>query len=337
VEIPVEEGVLRPLLGPGDANLHYLQRVLASRITARREKILVRGTPVDNTHAVEVLTELIARTRRKGTLTPNDIDSIVRLAGSDVKVEEREPEEGGFVFRSAERTFGPRTRGQAAYCRAMLESDVTFGIGPAGTGKTFLAVMVAMSQFLAGKYDRIILTRPVVEAGESLGYLPGDINEKVDPYFRPLYDALMKLLPAERLRKFFDRNVIEIAPLAYMRGRTLDQAFVILDEAQNTSVLQMKMFLTRLGESAKAVVTGDLTQIDIQPRTASGLMSIHDILHGLDGVRFCFFDETDVVRHPLVARIIGAYSDYEQRQTEQNGQAAEDTPLNEKNGEAAAG
>lgn len=177
-----------------------------------------------------------------------------------------------------------------------------------------MAVVVAVSDFLSGKYDRIILTRPVVEAGENLGFLPGDVQEKVDPYFRPLYDALMKLLPAERLRKFFDRSAIEIAPLAYMRGRTLDDAFVILDEAQNTTTAQMKMFLTRLGENAKAVITGDLTQIDLQPKTSSGLLSIPEILKDVEGVRFVYFDQSDVVRHPLVARIIGAYEDYQERQ-----------------------
>ena len=319
VEIPVEEGILRPLLGPGDANLHYLQRSLNSRITVRREKILVRGSQADNNRAVEILSEMIARTRRKGSLSPADIDSLLRSAGTEVRVEEPERAAGAYSFRAGDRTFSPRSRGQEEYCRAILESDITFGIGPAGTGKTFLAVLVGMSQFLAGKYDRIILTRPVVEAGENLGFLPGDINEKVDPYFRPLYDALMKLVPADRLRKFFDRNAVEVAPLAYMRGRTLENAFVILDEAQNTTRLQMKMFLTRLGENAKAVVTGDITQIDLQPATASGLVSIHDILKDVNGVRFVYFGQDDVVRHPLVARIIGAYEEFHTRQQEQNG------------------
>ncbi len=314
VEIPVEEGVLRPLLGPGDANLHYVQRFLGSRITARREKILIRGSQVDNTQAVGVLTEMIGRTRRKGTMSPMDIDTILRFQGSAVQLEPPTDDDGACSFRAGDRTFGPRSRGQEAYCRTIQNYDITFGIGPAGTGKTFLAVLVAVSQFLAGKYDKIILTRPVVEAGENLGFLPGDINEKVDPYFRPLYDALMKLLPAERLRKFFDRSAIEIAPLAFMRGRTLENAFVILDEAQNTTTLQMKMFLTRLGENSQAVVTGDMTQIDLTPRSASGLLSIHEILRDIEGVRFVYFDQGDVVRHPLVAKIIGAYEDYNNRQ-----------------------
>lgn len=316
VEIPVEEGVLRPLLGPGDANLHYLQRFLASKITARREKILVRGAPQDNNHAVSVLNDLISRTRRKGALTTGDVDLLLRANGSEVMESAPEPARGGIIYRAGDRTYGPRTAGQEAYCKAILANDITFAIGPAGTGKTFLAVMIAVSQFLAGKYDRIILTRPVVEAGENLGFLPGDINEKVDPYFRPLYDALMKLLPADRLRRFFDRSAIEIAPLAFMRGRTLENAFVILDEAQNTTTMQMKMFLTRLGDNAKAVVTGDLTQIDLQPRESSGLLSIADILGNIDGLRFIYFNQSDVVRHPLVARIIGAYEDFHNRRPE---------------------
>ena len=316
--------MLRPLLGPGDANLHYLQRNLESKVTARREKILVRGAQAENLRAVDVIMEMIGVTRRKGAITPVDIDTILRLAGSEVREPTPPAENGNVVFRTGERAFGPRTRGQEIYFRAMQNHDITFGIGPAGTGKTFMAVVVAVSAFLSGKYDRIILTRPVVEAGENLGFLPGDVQEKVDPYFRPLYDALMKLLPAERLRKFFDRSAIEIAPLAFMRGRTLDNAFVILDEAQNTTMLQMKMFLTRLGENSKAVVTGDLTQIDLQPKSSSGLLSIQEILKDVDGVRFVYFDQTDVVRHPLVARIIGAYEDFHGRQ--QDDTAAEAQP-----------
>lgn len=313
------------MLGPADANLHYLQRNLESKITARREKILVRGAQAENLRAVEVIMEMIGVTRRKGTIGPGDIDTILRLAGTEVREPASPRDNGNIVFRTGDRTIGPRTHGQEVYYRAMQNHDITFGIGPAGTGKTFMAVVVAVSDFLSGKYDRIILTRPVVEAGENLGFLPGDVQEKVDPYFRPLYDALMKLLPAERLRKFFDRSAIEIAPLAYMRGRTLDDAFVILDEAQNTTTAQMKMFLTRLGENAKAVITGDLTQIDLQPKTSSGLLSIPEILKDVEGVRFVYFDQSDVVRHPLVARIIGAYEDYhERRQPEET--AAKDIP-----------
>jgi phosphate starvation-inducible protein PhoH and related proteins len=310
----VEEGVLRPLLGPGETHLNYLQRFLGTKITARREKILLRGTQPENNRAVEVLTEMIGVTRRKGTISTDDIDTIVRLSGRQPS-EPHKPEASnhGVILRAGERTIGPRTRGQDQYQRAILKHDITFGIGPAGTGKTFIAVAVAVSQFLAGKYERITLVRPVVEAGESLGFLPGDIREKVDPYFRPLYDALMVMLPVDRLRKFLDRSIIEIAPLAYMRGRTLDNCFVILDEAQNTTFPQMKMFLTRLGENSKAVITGDLTQVDLQYRRDSGLISIQHILSNIDGVKFIYLDDTDVVRHPLVARIITAYDEYHNR------------------------
>ena len=283
---------------------------------------MVRGLQPDNLRAVEVIMEMIGVTRRKGTISPSDIDTILRLAGTELQETTPPKENGNVVFRTGDRGFGPRTHGQEVYYQAMQSSDITFGIGPAGTGKTFMAVVVAVSAFLSGRFDRIILTRPVVEAGENLGFLPGDVQEKVDPYFRPLYDALMKLLPAERLRKFFDRSAIEIAPLAYMRGRTLDNAFVILDEAQNTTMLQMKMFLTRLGENSKAVITGDLTQIDIQPKSTSGLLSIQEILRGVDGVRFVYFDQSDVVRHPLVARIIGAYEEYHDRQQPDDSRAA---------------
>ena len=285
----------------------------------------MRGSRPDNAHALEIIREMIERTRRKGMLTTADVDMIFRLNGTEApRVTETPLPSGALAFRTGDKTFGPRTGGQEAYCRAILNHDLTFGIGPAGTGKTFLAVLVAVSQFLAGKYDRIILTRPVVEAGENLGFLPGDINEKVDPYFRPLYDSLMKLLPSDRLRKFFDRSVIEIAPLAFMRGRTLEHAFVILDEAQNTTTLQMKMFLTRLGDNARAVVTGDVTQIDLQPPSSSGLLSIPEILGGLEGVEFVYFNESDVVRHPLVARIIGAYEDYHTRQKDNDAAAETD-------------
>jgi phosphate starvation-inducible PhoH-like protein len=314
VEIAVEEGVLRPLLGPGDTNLHYLQRFLGSKITARREKVLLRGTQPENNLAVEVLTEMIGVTRRRGVLTTDDIDTIVRLSGNNSHDTAEEVPPKTSILRAGDRIIGPRTHGQEMYYRAILKHDITFGIGPAGTGKTFIAVAVAVSQFLAGKYDRITLVRPVVEAGESLGFLPGDIREKVDPYFRPLYDALMVMLPVDRLRKFLDRSIIEIAPLAYMRGRTLDNCFVILDEAQNTTFPQMKMFLTRLGENSRSVITGDLTQVDLQHRRDSGLISIQHILTGIEGVKFVYLNESDVVRHPLVARIITAYEEYHSRQ-----------------------
>jgi phosphate starvation-inducible PhoH-like protein len=314
-------------LGPGDNHLHYLQRQFATKITARREKILLRGAPAENVRAVEAIMELVNLTRRKGAISIADIDTVLRTAGTAMRssaATDVEPPQ--VIVRSGERAFGPRTAGQEAYYRAILTNHITFGIGPAGTGKTFIAVAVAVAQFLAGKYDRIILCRPVVEAGESLGFLPGDIQEKVDPYFRPLYDALMKMIPPDRLRKFFDRSAIEIAPLAYMRGRTLDHAFVILDEAQNTNALQMKMFLTRLGEYSKAVITGDLTQIDLPRKIESGLISIPHILRNIDGIAFRYFDENDVVRHPLVKQIILAYEAHSNQPVENSAPTSAPAP-----------
>lgn len=317
VEIPIEEGILRPLLGPGDANLHYLQKQVETRITARREKILLRGPQGENERVVDLLRELVGVTQRKGTLSPVDIDTVLRLQGRHTVSKETHSGGGSVILKVHDRTIRARTRGQEAYLKAILKHDITFAVGPAGTGKTFIAVAVAVSEFQAGRYDRIILVRPVVEAGENLGFLPGDIREKVDPYFRPLYDALFRMMPSDRIRKLMDRSVIEIAPLAFMRGRTLDHAFVILDEAQNTTIGQMKMFLTRLGNQSKAVITGDTTQIDLPLRTDSGMVSINEILGNVDGLSFVELNRNDVVRHPLVARIIDAYEEFHQRQNNQ--------------------
>ncbi len=315
LEIPVEEGVLQPLLGVGDSHLHYLQRFSGSKITARREKIVLRGTPQENSRASETLLEMITLVRRKGSISTSDIDTIAKLAGLRA-LEPLQSEEGikSIILRTGDRVIGTRSSGQEDYFQAIQKHDITFSIGPAGTGKTYIAVAAAVGAFLEGAFDRITLVRPVVEAGENLGFLPGDIREKVDPYFRPLYDALMEMIPIERLKKFLDRSIIEIAPLAYMRGRTLNHTFVILDEAQNTTGAQMKMFLTRLGNHSKAVVTGDLTQIDLPDRRQCGLMLIQHILKGIEGVEFVYLDENDVVRHQLVKDIIRAYDEYQSRQ-----------------------
>jgi phosphate starvation-inducible PhoH-like protein len=311
LEIPVEEGVLQPLLGAGDSHLHYLQRFSDAKITARRDKIVLRGTPQENSRTSETLVEMITLVRRKGSITTGDIDTIVRLSGLR-PIEPLLEAEGikSIILRAGERIIGTRSAGQEAYFQAIQSHDITFSIGPAGTGKTYIAVAAAVAAFLQGTYDRITLVRPVVEAGENLGFLPGDIREKVDPYFRPLYDALMEMIPIERLKKFLDRSIIEVAPLAYMRGRTLNHTFVILDEAQNTTGAQMKMFLTRMGNHSKAVVTGDVTQIDLPDRRQCGLMLIQDILKGIEGVKFVYLDDRDVVRHQLVKDIIRAYDEY---------------------------
>jgi len=280
---------------------------------------VLRGSPQENSRTSETLLEMITLVRRKGTISTRDIDTIVNLSG--LRPIKPSPDEEGIesiVIRTGDRVIGTRSAGQEAYYRAIQEHDITFSVGPAGTGKTYLAVATAVAAFLRGAYDRITLVRPVVEAGENLGFLPGDIREKVDPYFRPLYDALMEMIPVDRLRKFLDRTLIEVAPLAYMRGRTLNHTFVILDEAQNTTGAQMKMFLTRLGEHSKAVVTGDLTQIDLPDRSQCGLMLIQHILKGIKGVKFVYLDEKDVVRHRLVRDIILAYDEYESRKDAEN-------------------
>ncbi|MFH1010829.1 MAG: PhoH family protein [bacterium] len=308
-------------MGVGDSHLHYLQRFSGSRITARRDKIVLRGTPQENSRASETLVEMITLVRRKGSITTGDIDTIVRLSGLR-PIEPLLGAEGieSVILRTGERVIGTRSVGQEAYFQAIQAHDITFSIGPAGTGKTYIAVAAAVAAFLQGSYDRITLVRPVVEAGENLGFLPGDIREKVDPYFRPLYDALMEMIPIERLKKFLDRSIIEVAPLAYMRGRTLNHTFVILDEAQNTTAAQMKMLLTRMGNHSKAVVTGDVTQIDLPERRQSGLLLIQHILKDIDGVKFVYLDERDVVRHKLVKDIIQAYEEYQSRQAAQNEQ-----------------
>ncbi|MGQ9854497.1 MAG: PhoH family protein, partial [Candidatus Oleimicrobiaceae bacterium] len=207
----------------------------------------------------------------------------------------------------------PRSEGQARYVRLVADSDIVFAIGPAGTGKTYLAVAMAVAHLQAREVERIILARPAVEAGESLGFLPGDLKEKVDPYLRPLYDALYDMLPAEKLRRYLEVGVIEIVPLAYMRGRTLNHAFVILDEAQNSTALQMKMFLTRLGVGSKAIVTGDITQIDLPASSESGLVQIQQVVRGIEGIAFAYLSEQDVVRHRLVRDIIRAYDNFQAR------------------------
>jgi phosphate starvation-inducible PhoH-like protein len=315
LEIPIEEGILQPLLGAGDSHLHYLQRYSGSKITARREKIVLKGSPQENTRTSETLLEMITLVRRRGSISTRDIDTIVKISG--LKPLAPPPDEDGMksiILRTGERVIGTRSGGQEDYFQAITGNEIIFSIGPAGTGKTYIAVAAAVAAFLQGTFDRITLVRPVVEAGESLGYLPGDIREKVDPYFRPLYDALMEMIPPERLRKFLDRSIIEVAPLAFMRGRTLNNTFVILDEAQNTTGAQMKMFLTRLGENSKAVVTGDLTQIDLPDKQQCGLMLIQDILRDIQGVRFVYLDEKDVVRHRLVKAIIQAYENFQDNQ-----------------------
>jgi phosphate starvation-inducible PhoH-like protein len=319
IEIPVEEEVLFPLLGTNDSHLRYLQQHFRSTIGARRQKIILRGDADEVVTAKNVLEELIQLVRSKGTISQQDIDTVLRLASQDLTAFHDRGDGGrSVIFKGWDRTVVARSDNQNLYAQAVRKHDIIFVSGPAGTGKTYIAVAAAVDWFTRGSCDRIILVRPVVEAGENLGFLPGDVKEKVDPYFRPLYDALFDMFPTEKLRRYLEQDIIEVAPLAYMRGRTLSHAFVILDEAQNTTAGQMKMFLTRLGYRSKAVITGDLTQIDLPNPEQSGMIVALNILKNIQGISFVELDASDVVRHRLVQDIIEAYDVHNRRNRQDN-------------------
>jgi phosphate starvation-inducible PhoH-like protein len=299
---PLDNRRLARLCGPTDTHLRTIEAALNVRIARREAAFRVEGAKARAEQALAVLGELYERATR--VLDAQAVD--LALAGSSAA---RSTGDGGEspVLHTRRADLAGRTPNQVQYLRHILSHDMTFGIGPAGTGKTFLAVACAVDALERSLVQRIVLTRPAVEAGERLGFLPGDLAQKVDPYLRPLYDALYDLMGLERVTKAFERGNLEIAPLAFMRGRTLNHAFVILDEAQNTTPEQMKMFLTRIGFGAKAVVTGDVSQIDLPRGAASGLLDARDVLKGVTGVAFTHFTAADVVRHPLVARIVDAY------------------------------
>ncbi len=296
------------LLGQADANLRAVENRFGVSTVLRNGTLSVRGAPAAVSGAMDVLKLLADRVRAGHVVEEEDlayIFSILDEAGGEAEASAL-PESAVVLFGD-KKVVRVRSFGQAQYVEAMRTHDIVFGIGPAGTGKTYLAVAMAVRMLREKEVDRIVLARPAVEAGESLGFLPGDLQEKVDPYLRPLYDALHEMLSYEKLQRFLQLGVVEIAPLAYMRGRTLARAFVILDEAQNTTLGQMKMFLTRLGPNSKSAITGDITQIDLADEGSSGLVQIRPILQGLSGVRFVTFTERDVVRHRLVRDIILAF------------------------------
>ncbi|HYG85278.1 MAG TPA: PhoH family protein [Azospirillum sp.] len=314
VDLRFEDNRLLPLLyGQHDEHLARVERQLGVSLISRGNQLTVSG-PAEAAEAAEsALKALYERLRNGLEVGPGEVDAAIRMATVP-----EDPEARGQALASMVRpevqvrtrrrgAITPRSPMQATYLQALAECEMVFGLGPAGTGKTYLAVAQAVAMMISGQVDRIILSRPAVEAGERLGFLPGDLKEKVDPYLRPLYDALHDMLPAEQVKKRIESGEIEIAPLAFMRGRTLGNAFVILDEAQNTTPMQMKMFLTRLGEGGRMVITGDISQIDLPSGTKSGLREALEILKGVDGVRFVTFSHADVVRHPLVSRIIQAY------------------------------
>ena len=291
----------------GDAHLKLLESVIPATIISRGEIIKIQGSEsaVENAH--EVLHEMMQTLSSKGSLSVRDVQNLITLVKSEDSQSTNTSAPDIVIHYGRKGAISPKTKGQETYVREVGKNDIVFSIGPAGTGKTFLGVAFAVFALENHEVDRIILSRPAVEAGENLGFLPGDLKEKVDPYLSPLYDALGAMLPQNKLKPLLERKTIEVIPLAYMRGRTLDNAFLILDEAQNSTVMQMKMFLTRLGINSRAIVTGDITQIDLQRRSESGLVQVAEILKGVDGIGFVYLDETDVVRHPLVRKIIRAY------------------------------
>ncbi len=296
------------LFGQADENLRAIESHLGVRLVMRNTALHVRGEPISVARAVETLRFLADRARGGHVVGKEDISYIFSILDeSNGGAGPSSLPESATVLCGDKKVVRVRTFGQARYVEAMRSHDIVFGIGPAGTGKTYLAVAMAVAQLRQKQIDRIVLARPAVEAGESLGFLPGDLQDKVDPYLRPLYDALHEMVNYEKLQRLIQLGVIEVAPLAYMRGRTLAKSYVILDEAQNTTLGQMKMFLTRLGPDSKAVITGDITQIDLETVDSSGLVRIQPILDGLDGVRFVYLTEKDVVRHQLVRDIIEAF------------------------------
>jgi phosphate starvation-inducible protein PhoH and related proteins len=309
-KVPVPDEGAESLYGAYDENLKQLEGQFGVRIRTNGHELIVEGEPADVGRAERVLEQLSGLIRGGYKLAKGDMKTASQLVAQDETVELAD-----YFLRGAARTSGkkqvmPKSVNQRRYLDSIEKHDIVFGIGPAGTGKTYLAMAQAVSYLLAKKVSRIILARPAVEAGEKLGFLPGDLQEKVNPYLRPLYDALYDMMEIERADRLLERGTIEVAPIAFMRGRTLNDAFVILDEAQNTTSEQMKMFLTRLGFGSKAVITGDITQIDLPIARTSGLVEAMKIVGNVEGISFIHFDEKDVVRHPLVQQIVRAYEAY---------------------------
>src|ERR1700751_533373 len=308
---------IETFFGTRDENLHVLEDGLNINIDLRSDSLELEGTPGDVARAEQVFTDYDQLQRSGHVFNNGDLISMLRVLMSDQKSSLRGLAEAGRQRSFGRRTVQPKSVNQRRYLEAIEKYDMVFGIGPAGTGKTYLAVAMAISALLAKRVNRIILARPAVEAGERLGFLPGTLQDKIDPYLRPLYDALYDMLDPEKVDRYLEKNVIEIAPIAFMRGRTLNDSFVILDEAQNTTSEQMKMFVTRLGFNSKAVITGDITQIDLPNARRSGLLEAVEVLRNVEGLAFVHFDEGDVVRHHLVQRIVRAYDEHKTRVAEQ--------------------
>lgn len=292
------------LLGRHDAHLRLIESRMPGRVVVRGDQVVLSGSEAEVDALKRVFAALIETVRQRRTLSESEVQYAIESRDGTPALAGGEP----LLWSAKRQPIGPRTGGQSEYVQAMVQHDIVFGIGPAGTGKTYLAIAAAVAALRRRDVDRIVLARPAVEAGESLGFLPGDLHEKVDPYLRPLYDALEDFMGEEALRRALENRTVEVAPLAYMRGRTLRHAFAILDEAQNATLTQTKMFLTRLGPQSRAVVTGDVTQIDLPQPELSGLVAVQGILHGVDGIRFVYLTDVDVVRHRLVQQIVLAFA-----------------------------
>ncbi len=307
--VPIQNNAeVQALFGESDAFLRIIEEDFDVRVVLKSDSIAVLGdNPKEVNRVVTVLESLLHRIRKGERIQATDVNYVIRASGTDEQNIINDSHVESIPVFSKRGVIRPKTAGQKRYVDAIKNNDLVFGIGPAGTGKTYLAMAMAVSALKNGQVSRIILTRPAVEAGERLGFLPGDIAAKVDPYLRPLYDALYDMMPPDTLDSYIERNIIEVAPIAFMRGRTLNNSFVVLDEAQNATIEQMKMFLTRLGFDSKAVVTGDITQTDLPTHKVSGLADAQDILSGIKGIHFIYFSKVDVVRHELVQRIVEAY------------------------------
>lgn len=311
--------LLIDLCGAFDKNLTHIESTLGVQIVRRGNELAIFGDEEGSTRASEALQGLYQRLEQGREVEPGDVDAALRM-GRPAQGVPRHPSDqremfpsGGVEIRTRKKTVEPRTNTQKDYVKSLFKNELVFGLGPAGTGKTYLAVAAGVSMFIEGHVDRILLSRPAVEAGERLGFLPGDMKDKVDPYMQPLYDALNDFLPSKQVGKLIEEKRIEIAPLAFMRGRTLSNAFIVLDEAQNATTMQMKMFLTRMGEGSHMAITGDSSQCDLPRGVPSGLVEAEKVLRGVKGVGMTTFKAEDVVRHPMVARIIQAYDKHAQK------------------------
>src|SRR5260221_2010842 len=311
ISVQITRGI-DPLFGTRDENIRVLENGLKVSTSLLNDSLEIEGDEPNVIRAASILEDYVALVKEGQSFTNGDLNSYLRVVTEDPGVTLRSLVHSGRQRNFGKKTLAPKTVNQRRYVEAIERHDLVFGVGPAGTGKTYLAVAMAVSALMNKRVSRIVLTRPAVEAGERLGFLPGNLQEKVDPYLRPLYDALYDMLESEKVEKLLERAVIEVAPIAFMRGRTLNDSCLILDEAQNSTTEQMKMLLTRQGFNSKMVVTGDLTQVDLPSGKRSGLVDASEVLRGVEGISFVYFDERDVVRHPLVQRIVKAYERYQE-------------------------